>query len=133
MAATSSTAVNLAEVAFAVQDEWQGHGLGTFLLEYLTAIARENGIEGFTALVMDDNVAMLRLFHHAFPALESRLAEGTYEIAIRLDPAPTKSAKAEVSSSNGRPDSGRQGALNGPVAILRPLPFGTPGRIRLEA
>ena len=87
---------NLAEVAFIVRDDYQGHGLGTHLLESLTDIARENGIAGFTASVLEDNVAMLRLFHHAFPALESRLAEGTYEIAMRLDPALTKGAEAKA-------------------------------------
>ena len=87
---------NLAEVAFVVRDDYQGQGLGTQLLESLTDIAREHGIAGFTATVLADNVAMLRLFHHAFPALESRLVDGTYEIAMRLDPALTKGAEAKA-------------------------------------
>jgi len=86
---------NLAEVAFVVRDDFQGQGLGTHLLQSLTDIARENGISGFTASVLADNVAMLRIFHHAFPALESRLDEGTYEIAMRLDPVPTKAVEPE--------------------------------------
>jgi acyl-CoA hydrolase len=77
---------NLAEVAFVVRDDFQGHGLGTHLLGALTDAAREAGIAGFTASVLADNTAMLRVFHGAFPALESRLEDGTYEITMRFGP-----------------------------------------------
>lgn len=49
---------NRAEVAFVVQDDWQNKGIGTFLFKYLTAIAKRNGIGGFTAEVLRENIAM---------------------------------------------------------------------------
>jgi acyl-CoA hydrolase len=85
---------NLAEVAFVVRDDYQGQGLGTHLLAALIDIARENGIAGFTASVLADNVAMLRVFHNAVPSLESRLDDGTYEIAMRFEAAPTRLSDA---------------------------------------
>jgi len=51
----------VAEVAIAVLDDWQGHGLGTALLEALAARAREEGVEHFTASVLTQNSAMLDL------------------------------------------------------------------------
>src|SRR4030042_2534060 len=33
-----------AEIAFLVQDEWQQKGMGTFLLDYLTRIAKRRGV-----------------------------------------------------------------------------------------
>ena len=54
---------NLAEVAFVVRDDWQNRGIGTFLLNHLTVIARRNGIGGFTAEVLRDNRAMQRVFN----------------------------------------------------------------------
>jgi GNAT superfamily N-acetyltransferase len=78
-------ATNLAEAAFAVQDQWQGHGLGTFLLQYLIRIAIMNGIEGFTALVLADNRRMLRLFRNTGYLIRSKYEENAWEISFRFD------------------------------------------------
>jgi len=78
-------AANMAECAFAVQDEWQGHGLGTFLLEYLVRIAMMNDIEGFTALVMGDNYRMLHLFHRTGYLVHSTFEANAYSITFRFD------------------------------------------------
>ena len=48
-----------AEVAFMVDDAFQGKGIATLLLEHLAAIARSNDIVRFTAEVLSDNRAML--------------------------------------------------------------------------
>jgi RimJ/RimL family protein N-acetyltransferase len=53
---------DVAEVAVAVIDAWQGRGLGRVLLRRLTARAAENRIHKFTASVFTDNEAMLALF-----------------------------------------------------------------------
>ena len=54
-----------AEVAFAVLDEWQGHGIATSLLEHLRRIANANGIAEFEAEVLSDNSQMLEVFAHS--------------------------------------------------------------------
>jgi acyl-CoA hydrolase/GNAT superfamily N-acetyltransferase len=78
-------ATNLAECAFAVQDQWQGRRLGKFLLEYLIRIAIINGIEGFTALVMADNRRMLHLFQGAGYVIRSTYEEHAWNISFRFD------------------------------------------------
>jgi acyl-CoA hydrolase/GNAT superfamily N-acetyltransferase len=78
-------ATNLAECAFAVRDQWQGHGLGTFLLQYLIRIAMMNGIEGFTALVMADNRRMLKLFQQTGYLIRSQYEEHAWNISFRFD------------------------------------------------
>jgi len=52
----------VAEVAFAVIDEYQGQGIGAALLRHLAAIARDRGLNEFTAEVLPDNTAMLKVF-----------------------------------------------------------------------
>ena len=54
-----------AEVAFAVLDDYQGHGIGTLLLEHLAIIARAGGIAEFEASVHSDNHQMLEVFAHS--------------------------------------------------------------------
>jgi acyl-CoA synthetase (NDP forming)/RimJ/RimL family protein N-acetyltransferase len=54
-----------AEVAFVVADAHQGRGIGSVLLEHLAAAARERGLRRFTAVVLAENQAMLRVFRDA--------------------------------------------------------------------
>jgi len=51
-----------AEVAFAVDDEHQGRGVGTLLLEHLGRIAHANGISRLEADVLASNFRMLEVF-----------------------------------------------------------------------
>jgi acyl-CoA hydrolase/GNAT superfamily N-acetyltransferase len=56
-----------AEVAFVVKEEFQGMGIGTFLLENLEMIARENKYKAFTANVLRENKRMLHVFQKRYP------------------------------------------------------------------
>jgi len=47
-----------AEVAFIVADEYQGRGIGTFLMAALAVAAESQGVERFTARVLSDNYPM---------------------------------------------------------------------------
>jgi RimJ/RimL family protein N-acetyltransferase len=51
-----------AEVAFALIDEYQGHGIGTALMRHLAAIARDAGLKELIAEVLPENTAMLNVF-----------------------------------------------------------------------
>jgi acetyl coenzyme A synthetase (ADP forming)-like protein len=57
-----------AEVAFAVADAWQGHGIATIMLGQLAAAAQEQGINSFTAEVLPRNHRMIDVFRNSgFP------------------------------------------------------------------
>ena len=73
-----------AEVSFAVADELQGRGIGTRLLERLAALAAGNGIERFVAVVLPENVAMLRVFSDAGFDVARKLEKGTVELEFAI-------------------------------------------------
>jgi acetyl coenzyme A synthetase (ADP forming)-like protein len=83
-----------AEVAFAVEDELQGRGIGTRLLEQLAELAADAGIERFVAEVMPSNRAMLRVFEEAGFEVVRELEAGTLE--VRFPIAPTEAFLARV-------------------------------------
>jgi len=51
-----------AEVAMAVANTSQAHGVGTLLLEHLVSLARRHGVRRFVAEVLSENGRMLRVF-----------------------------------------------------------------------
>lgn len=62
VAAAEDVAPGAAEVSFLVEDAMQGHGVGTLLLEHLTAALRTLGVTTLEAQVLAENGPMLRVF-----------------------------------------------------------------------
>ncbi len=52
------------EIAVTVLDDWQGHGLGTLLMQRLIEAARERGIKRMVSLDFAENREMAHLAHH---------------------------------------------------------------------
>ena len=77
-----------AEVAFVVQDAWQGHGLATALLHELAAYARAHGVERFLALTMGTNVRMLDVLHHCGFPCRTRYDGGDILATLDITAAP---------------------------------------------
>jgi acyl-CoA hydrolase/RimJ/RimL family protein N-acetyltransferase len=53
---------NQYEMAFVVDDEFQGMGIAKFMLDYLISIARERGIDKLYAVTMSQNEKMAKVF-----------------------------------------------------------------------
>jgi len=69
-----------AEVAFAVADELQGHGLGTILLGQLAQAAVAAGIAVFEADVMSENYRMAQVFRESGFEVSVRSSRGVLRI-----------------------------------------------------
>jgi acyl-CoA hydrolase/RimJ/RimL family protein N-acetyltransferase len=75
-------ATGLADVAYLVDPEWQGSGLGTLLHERTVEYARDHGVRGFTADVLLSNATMLRVFQRGGHELTSTISGGSYEVTM---------------------------------------------------
>ncbi|MBF0225631.1 MAG: GNAT family N-acetyltransferase [Desulfobacterales bacterium] len=73
------------DVAFVVDEKYQGVGIATFLYTMLIRLAKERGIQGFTADVLASNREMLRVFEKGGIPIKANLEYGVYELSIPFD------------------------------------------------
>jgi acyl-CoA synthetase (NDP forming)/GNAT superfamily N-acetyltransferase len=78
-----------AEVAFLVEDQHQGRGIGQLLLEHLAQAGRERGVERFIAEVLPDNTRMIQTFRDAGYRVASGYADGVITLEFPIDPTDT--------------------------------------------
>ena len=104
-----------ADAAFMVDDREQGKGIATLLLEHLAAIARSNGIHGFTAEVLADNRPMLAVFSRAGWPIERRFESGVIDLDFPL--ADTSEFVDSVERREQRADSRAMARLLLPRSI----------------
>ena len=71
-----------AEVAFVVKDEYQNKGIGTELLNYMTQLAKRQGLHGFMAEVLAENKPMMHVFEEAGFDIERSVLSGVYELTM---------------------------------------------------
>lgn len=76
-----------AEVAFTVEEDYQGLGLARRLLAHLVAIARESGIARFEADVLPGNAPMLAVFSRSGLPMRQRRETGVVHLTLDLQPA----------------------------------------------
>jgi RimJ/RimL family protein N-acetyltransferase len=72
-----------AEVAFVVEDGWQGRGLGGILLDAVLEAALARGIRRFQAYVLADNLRMLRLLNTRTQVEDRKTEEGVIGLRFR--------------------------------------------------
>ena len=81
-----------AELAFAVNEEFQGLGIATLLLKHLTELARTAGVKSFTALVLAENRKMLDVFKHCqLPMKTKNNVPGVLDVVLELPGDDTSS------------------------------------------
>jgi RimJ/RimL family protein N-acetyltransferase len=73
-----------AEIAVTVNDAWQGRGVGRALLGELARVAREHGIEHFSAMILTDNQPMIRLAESVGPVVSRHAEGGTVTLVVKL-------------------------------------------------
>ena len=73
---------SFADTAFIVDENYQGRGIATYLFNLLICAAREEGIAGFKADVLENNRAMLKVYEKAPYPVKTILSIGAYEVTI---------------------------------------------------
>jgi acetyl coenzyme A synthetase (ADP forming)-like protein len=104
-----------AEVAFVVQDDHQGRGVATLLLEYLAAMAWDRGIGRFVAQTFLHNQRMLRVFRDAGFERTTSTADGIVRVVLPI--APTYESVTAIEERERRAGARSMGRLLRPRTI----------------
>lgn len=82
---TPPEAIHTAEIAFIVEEDYQGQGIASRLLRHLIPMARRKGVKRFTADVLPDNPAMLAVFSGCGLPMETKRRTDSVEVILSLD------------------------------------------------
>ncbi|MEH0018740.1 MAG: GNAT family N-acetyltransferase [Desulfobacter sp.] len=72
------------DIAFVVDEQYQGHGIATFLYRMLARLGKERGAVSMTADVLSSNRAMLKVFEKGDYPVTAKLEGGAYALSIDL-------------------------------------------------
>jgi len=113
---------NTAEVAFLVDDAFQGRGIGTLLLERLAGIAAGQGLVGFEADVLAENRLMVEVFRESGFQVRQALEGGTLHVEFPVSGSAAAWERAELRE--------RIATANSLVPLLRPRTVAVVGASR---
>ena len=77
-----------AEVAFVVEEDYQGFGIASRMLRHLAQIARERGIATLEADVLSENKSMLGVFVRSGLPMTKRRDGGSVHVVLALHDIP---------------------------------------------
>lgn len=80
---TADDGAKVAELAFTVEEDFQGQGIATRLLAALATLARRHGLARFEAVVLAGNAPMLAVFERS--GLPQRQRREGGEVHVELD------------------------------------------------
>ena len=75
------------DLAFVVDEQYQGFGIGSYLYKMLIRLAKERGLKGFTAEVLPANQSMMKVFEKGLLPIEARVEHGLSKLKIFFDDA----------------------------------------------
>jgi len=75
----------IAEVDFAVHPDYGRKGIASFMIQYLSEIARKSGVRQFRAYISAGNERVFGVFQKLGYFMESSFMEGLYEIRVHFD------------------------------------------------
>lgn len=74
-----------ADTAFIVDENYQGMGISTYLFNLLIRAAREEGIAGLRADILENNRAMLKVYEKAIYPVQTVLSGGVYKVTVPFE------------------------------------------------
>jgi len=100
---------NMGDFDIVVREDYRGHGIGTYLANYLGKIAYARGLSGVYADVIPENRATMALLRRAWPTAVQTLSWGTCRFTVRFPAADVERPKDSIIVYSGRYSDYRYG------------------------
>jgi len=78
----------IGDLAFVVDEKYQGIGIGSYLYEMLIRLAQDRGLKGFSAEVLQANQSMMKVFEKGQFPVNARVEDGLLRLTIAFDEQP---------------------------------------------
>ncbi len=75
----------IGDLAFVVDEKYQGIGIGSYLYEMLIRLAKDRGLKGFSAEVLQANQTMMKVFENGQLPVTARVENGLLRLTISFD------------------------------------------------
>ncbi len=102
-------------ISFLVEDAHQGRGAANILLEHLSQVGRECGVDRFFAEMLTQNRTMVQVFLRGGYSLTRELEDGNIVVSVELD--PTERSREVMEQREHRAESSAIAALVSPSSI----------------
>ncbi|MGL5829963.1 MAG: GNAT family N-acetyltransferase, partial [Angustibacter sp.] len=119
---TSPSAPRTADIAFNISDAHHGRGIGSVLLEHLTAAARERGVQRFTADTLPENDKMLSVFSEAGYSVQRFEDDGIVQVSFDVSPTEASDRVRQSREQRAEARSMRAVLRPGSIAVIGVLP-----------
>ena len=83
------------DLAFVVDEHYQGVGIGSYLYEMMIRLAKDRGLRGFTAEVLQSNQSMMKVFEKGMLPINANVENGLLQLTITFD-EPTESTAEDA-------------------------------------
>lgn len=104
------------EVAFVIEDRWQGMGLGSTLFNDLLAAAEARDIHEFSAEVLADNTRMLDLIRRFGHVVSSRLDSAVVSLVFKRRPSTASASPVSSPPRGAKGSAGAAGSMSATAA-----------------
>ena len=82
------------EIAFTVEEDYQGRGIASEMLRQLADIARRNGVLQLEAEVLPDNAPMLKVFRRSGLPMKETQTDGIVHLTLFLDDGSVNASRS---------------------------------------
>ncbi len=93
---------NMGEFDIVVREDYRGHGIGTFLANYLNKIAYARGLTGVYSDVIPENASTIALLNRAWPTSEKSYDSGMCVFTVRFPTRDIEKPKDSIVVYSGR-------------------------------